>query len=240
MLECLGRQCSVAPRAHAPADQPPGVPIHHGSHVAPLPVHAQVRHVAHPDLVRRHDLQAALLVGHAGEEGALTHLRASIKPCAAPLQAALAHEARDTATPYWHAQHAQSTRHSGAAVVATALRMHLAHVLAELGIAEGSRTGLAALPGVVAASRHAEQLAHHLDREALPVCLDEGEDFTFRSEANRIAFFRRSCSICSCLYLRSSSCSRFSSATCGASSAGALPVSTPSRTCLRHLDSMNG
>jgi hypothetical protein len=28
-----------------------------------------------------------------------------------------------------------------------------------------------------------------LDREGLPVCLDEGEDFIFRSEANRIAFF---------------------------------------------------
>lgn len=114
-------------------------------------------------------MHPVLLVGHAGEEGALGHLGAPIQPRAAPLQAGQAHQARHPAATHGEAVPAQLTGHARAAVVAAAALVHRAHLLDELLILHGPLTELAVLPGVEAAACQAEQRAHHLDRVSLPV-----------------------------------------------------------------------
>jgi hypothetical protein len=73
--------------------------------------------------------------------------------------------------------------------------MHITHLLKQPPVLLRSLAGLTTLPGVEARARDLEVRAYHLDGPGLPVCRDEGEDYAFSSEANRIAFFRRSCSI---------------------------------------------
>ena len=73
-----------------------------------------------------------------------------------------------------------------------------------------------------------------------PLRVDERKDVFLSTEQNRMAFFRRSCSSCSSACARSSACSRRISRRGGTVRSRPLPRSTPSRTCLRHFDSMNG
>ena len=52
----------------------------------------------------------------------------------------------------------------------------------------------APLPGVVAGPSHAVERAHAADRELIALGFDELEDLRFRSEENRMDFFKSSCS----------------------------------------------
>lgn len=56
---------------------------------------------------------------------------------------------------------------------------------------------LAPTPRVVAAARDPQLFAEPPDGEPVPLLIDEREDIALRSEQNRIAFFRSSCSSCS-------------------------------------------
>ena len=88
----------------------------------------------------------------------------------------------------------EDVAHARTAVGVQAFRVNLHDALGEAHVFKLARPGLARSPRIEARSRDIEVAAHHRDRPGLPVCFDEGEDFAFRSEANRIAFFRMSCS----------------------------------------------
>src|SRR5262245_38077481 len=66
-------------------------------------------------------------------------------------------------------------------------------------------------PSIVPGARHSQEPAQTLHRKRLPLPVDECEDLSLRSEQNRMAFFRSSCSsksrACSC----SSACRRLTS-----------------------------
>ncbi len=171
------------------------MPIHHRGHVPPFAGDRQVCHVPDPHLVEGLRLCGVRLVRHAGEEGPLQHLGVAIKPCAAALQAGQAHQPGHAPASHGDAIEAQLPGHPRAAVEASATLVCFSHLLQERGVFTRSQTRLALLPCVETSACDAVQRAHHLDGPGLPVCRNEGEDFAFRSEANRMAFFRRSCSI---------------------------------------------
>ena len=104
------------------------------------------------------------------------------------------HEASNTTLTNALALLDKDVTHARAAVGVQALRMDLHDALGEALIFKQAWPGLARAPGIEARARDVEVVAHHRDRPGLPVCFDEGEDFAFSSEANRIAFFRMSCS----------------------------------------------
>ena len=119
----------------------------------------------------------------------------AVQACASALQASLAHQPGHASPAYAAAVEAQLPDHPWTAIEPAAVRVNLANARSQCLIVLGSLARLPLAPRIEARARDAVQIAHHLDREGLPVCLDEGEDFIFRSEANRIAFFSRSCSI---------------------------------------------
>src|SRR5207247_4645469 len=130
--------------------------------------------------------------------------------------------------------------HPGAPIDATAFYVNGPNLLCERFILALTLAPLARAPSVVARSGNPVDPAHQREIVLHPVYFDEGEDFRFRSEANRMAFFRSSCSSLSTLCCRSSTRRRFNSAAVCISSFALLATITPSRTCLRHSDSMNG
>jgi hypothetical protein len=81
------------------------------------------------------------------------------------------------------------------AIAVQAIRVDLNDALGQAIILQLAQAGLAGPPRIEARAGDLEVLAHHRERPGLPVCFDEGEDFAFSSEANRIAFFKMSCSI---------------------------------------------
>lgn len=116
---------------------------------------------------------------------------------------------------------------------------------------------LAPPPSVIAAPSDPQLFAEPPDREPVPLLIDEREDIALRSEQNRIAFFRSSCSSLSIVKRALSTLKRLSSAGEGPggrdlvrSAAAREPAfaealargarSSPSRDCLRQRDSMNG
>src|ERR1700737_1017006 len=159
-----------------------------------------------------------------------------VPPSTAALQPRTAHQAGYPALTDGHPFAPQLTRDARAAIVATALLMNLAYPLGEPCVLARALTGLATLPGIETAAGNAVESAHHLDRVRVPVCRNEGKDFCFRSEANRIAFFNRSCSIRSRLNCCSTSRNRRNSATDALSIGAGLPTSSPSRTSLRQRE----
>src|SRR3989338_1249452 len=100
--------------------------------------------------------------------------------------------------------------------------------------------GATTAPGIEPGTGDAVHAAHQSDGMVFPVYFDEVEDFRFRSEVNRMAFFRSSCYCCNILYFFSRSRSRLSSATVSSSSLIPLVTINPSLACLRHRDSMKG
>src|SRR5713226_6198054 len=118
-----------------------------------------------------------------------------VPPSTAALQSRATHQAGHPTLTDGNPFAPQLTRDPRAAVVAPALLMNLAYPFGEPCVLARARTGLATLPGVETAAANTVESAHHLDRVGVPVCRNERKDFCFRSEANRIAFFKRSCSI---------------------------------------------
>ena len=108
---------------------------------------------------------------------------------------ACSHQALHAATTQAMAALRECVMQPRTAVGATATFKDRLHLFEQPLVLRTSLTGRTSTPRIEARPRDTVQVAHHLDRVGLPVCLDEGEDFIFRSEANRIVFFRRSCSI---------------------------------------------
>src|SRR5947207_2563572 len=240
MAQSIAGQCRVATHAQTPTKNTARVSIHHHGEVTPLSGHLEICHITDPDLVRRLNHLRPLLIGHAGEERALSDHRTVVAPRAAALQSRTTHQTGHSTPADGLAFAPQLTRDARTAIVATALRMHLAYPFSEPCIFARAHTALATLPSVETAARDTIECAHHLDRVRAPVGRDEREDFRFRSEANRIAFFKRSCSIRRRLNCCSTTRSRCNSATEVASIGADVPTNSPSRTSLRQRDSMNG
>ena len=188
-------ESGIAQVGQTPADDPAGELVHDHGQVVPLVAYPQVSHIAHPDLVAARRHHRALAVGHAGEEGLGGGARAAVDASAAALQVGQAHEAGHTALADGDALVAQGMHDARSAVDAAAARVRSVDLVEEGVIADAPKAGQALAPGVEARTGHAEMPAHHCDGPGGPVRLDEGEDLTFLAETNRIAFFRRSCSI---------------------------------------------
>src|SRR5688572_23427408 len=125
-----------------------------------------------------------------------------------------------------------------AAVDASAVGVHRADLRRQGLVLALTLATLARAPSVITGSGHSIEPAHHRNVVFGPVYFDELEDFRFRPEANRMAFFRSSCSSLSTLYRRSRSLSLRSSAVVCTSSFDARATITLSLTCFRHSDSM--
>ena len=78
--------------------------------------------------------------------------------------------------------------HTGASVGTAALFMDALYLLQQRFFFLLAGAGSPVFPGIVAGPGHAIDPAHGADADVFPVLLDECEDFTFRSEQNRMAF----------------------------------------------------
>jgi hypothetical protein len=106
----------------------------------------------------------------------------------------LTHQSCHTIPADPHTLHAQCPLDPWTAIRFMALRVNPFDSLQQSLILLAASTGAALAPGVVAAARHFIQPAHYRDRVLRPACFDGLEDLGLRSEANRMAFFRISCS----------------------------------------------
>ncbi len=179
--------------AQGPADDAPREAIHDHGKVAPLTGDLEVSDIADPELVDALDVLAAHYVVDGAEELQRLALAAE-QVVTTALQSYLAHEASDTAATYDVASLAQGFGDAWAAVAVAGAGVGQGDELDHGGVAAMASAQGTLLPGIEAGARDAISLAHHLDAERLTVCLDESEDLRFRAEANRMAFFRRSCS----------------------------------------------
>jgi len=89
----------------------------------------------------------------------------------------------------------QLLHHAWRAIDLATSTMSLVDQLCQFHVASAARTGGPSPPGIKTRTRDVHKLADHRERERFAVCFDEGEDLAFSSEANRMAFFRISCSI---------------------------------------------
>jgi len=129
----------------------------------------------------------------------------------------------------------------GAAVASPVLVKHALDAGAQLPVLGGPATHRPAAPRVVARPRDAGKRAEPGDRVLVAVCRDERKPGGLGTAQNRRAFFKRACSSCKRWYARSRACRRRISRIGGTFTRGFRdPRNTPSRTCLRHFDNMNG
>jgi len=89
--------------------------------------------------------------------------------------------------------------HTGTAVGAAAFKVNGPDLPGERFVAEFPLATLTRAPGVIACPSYLVDPAHQGEIVPHPVYFDELEDFRFRSEANRMAFFKSSCSSLSTL-----------------------------------------
>lgn len=184
-------RCSVV--GHAPANDAPGEAIDDDGQVTPSTGDLEVRDIAMPDLIGACDLHVENAVGYLVMElqvRALAHKQV----VGSALQPSLAHEARHAMAAYQHPPLAQLLHDARRAIHAAPLLMCLVDQLRQLLVANAALADRADPPSVKARTGDSHELAHHRERERLTVCFDEGEDEAFVSEANRMAFFRMSCS----------------------------------------------
>src|SRR4051812_6726212 len=104
------------------------------------------------------------------------------------------HESSDPVLTHSVPAFVQGSMHPRAAVRAAAFGMHRADLCRQRFVLALTLATLARAPGVITGSRDSIEPAHHRNVVFGPVYLDELEDFRFRPEANRMAFFRSSCS----------------------------------------------
>jgi hypothetical protein len=89
--------------------------------------------------------------------------------------------------------------HTGTAVGTAAFQMNGPDLLCEALVAALPLATLTRAPRVKACPGYPIDPAHQREIVLHPVYFDELEDFRFRSEANRMAFFKSSCSSLSTL-----------------------------------------
>ena len=109
------------------------------------------------------------------------------------------HEPSNAVLPYVMAAVAQCMVHPGAAVGPAALGVNGTDLRGQELVLALTLAPLARAPGVITGSGDSVEPAHHRDVVFGPVYFDELEDLRFRPEANRMAFFRSSCSSLSTL-----------------------------------------
>lgn len=168
--------------------------VHHDGQVAPLTADLQVSDIAHPDLVRAHEFEMSLAVRNAPEEAPVASLGAPMLAGRFTSDVGGSHEARNAALTDALALFDERVANTRAAIAVQAPGVDLDDALGQALVLDLACTGRAGCPGVEARAGDFEVTAHHRDRPGLPVCFNEGEDFAFSSEANRIAFFRMACS----------------------------------------------
>jgi len=157
-----------------------------------------VRDVADPDLVRALELEIELLV-EDGSEVAL-HARARVADRRhAGLDPVGAHEASNPVLADPMAALAKSTMHPRAAVGTAALGVYYPDLGRQRLVLALTLATLARAPGVETRPRHPVEPTHQPHAVLSPVYFDELEDLRFRPEANRMTFFRSSCSSLSTL-----------------------------------------
>ncbi len=84
--------------------------------------------------------------------------------------------------------------HAGAPIGVAAVPVYHFDLLEQSIILPPASAFATPTPRVVPATGHAIHPTHGTDAQFIPVLLYEREDFAFRSEQNRMAFFRISCS----------------------------------------------
>ena len=109
------------------------------------------------------------------------------------------HEARHAMLSNAVAASAQRLVHARAPIGAAALAVNRSDLAGERLVLALTLATLARAPGIKARPRNPVDPAHQREIVLCPVYFDEGEDFRFRSEANRMAFFSSSCSSLSTL-----------------------------------------
>src|SRR5439155_21772050 len=226
-------------RAQAPAEDPARVSIQDHGQVPPGAADLQIGEVANPDLIGRRRQAIELAIGNAGKE--------PVQPGNAPVersrpgaQPRLAHEPPNAPAADPDPGRAQRAMNARAAIGPSAPvegrpdRVEYQPVLAP------ARTVAPPPPRVVARAGHLVKRAHPPQGEARPLLADEREDLRLRSEENRMAFFKSSCSSLriACSRLRACSCLISRADRNGTSTRLARPLSTPARTSFRQRDSM--
>src|SRR5213593_2665767 len=222
----------------APTHNPARPLVHHHGQVTPSRADLQVGDIADPNLIRLLGQDRQLPIRNT-EEGMIGRVRA-IETRGPSLKASFSHQPRHPILTDRVSQLPQRSGDPRAAIGLAARYMNPLNGHHQSAALLCPITRRPPVPGVVPGSAYLVHPAHHGNSVSSPVCLDEGEDFRFCSEANRMAFFRSSCSSLRIAYFFSNSRSRLSSATVCGSSFVPLATMAPSRTCLRHRDSMNG
>src|SRR5262249_53690815 len=188
----------VFPGSKAPAHDAPAVAVHHHREVAVEGSNLEVGDVADPDLVGSLELQIELLVARPGVV-ALQSGTGVAQSRYARFDAVASHEPRDPILAHAVAAFAQRPVHPWTSVGAAALSMDAADLGRQGLVLALTLAALARAPGVVARPGHPVQPTHQGDAVLCPVYFDELEDLRLRPEANRMAFFRSSCSSLSSL-----------------------------------------
>src|SRR6266498_3323332 len=209
--------------------------------IAPCPADLQIGDVPHPDLIRTRGQAIELAVGDAREEGVQPR-NGPIQLRGSGAQARLAHKPRDPPPADPRAGGAESLVDPGAAIRPPALHKDGLDRTQQRLVLPAARAGASAPPGVVASPRDTVESAHPVHAKAGALGIDKREDLRLRSEQNRMAFFKSSCSVLSMACSRSRAWSRRISrrARDATSTRLALPLRTPSRTSFLQRDSMNG
>src|SRR6266446_1793920 len=197
-VQRLQGQLYVFSGAVAPAHDAAAVLVHHDRQVTVDSAHLEIGDVADPDVVGALELQIELLIRDGAEVALQTWARIANR-CYARFDPVRSHEPRHAVLAYSLAAPAQHLMYPWASIGAAALSMNGADLCRERLVLALTLATLARAPGVKARSGDPVEPAHRRDSVFGPVYFDELEDLRFRPEANRMAFFRSSCSSLSTL-----------------------------------------
>jgi hypothetical protein len=190
---CAG-QMRAAPSGERPGEDAPRVLIHHDGEEAPPTRDGDVRDVPDPDAIRPPHRQAPNPVGVLAEE--LVQLRvAAIDarcPGSEPRDVHQAHHAAPTDRDPLGVERADDP---WAAVHSAVGAKDFLEPLQQGPVLLRVRTRPASCPRVIAGASDAVECAESGQGERRALRVDERERFTLGSEQNRIAFFRRACSV---------------------------------------------
>ena len=181
-----------------PADHPAAVLVHHDSQIAVDASDLEVGDVAHPDLVGALELEIELLVGDACVEPLQSRTRIANRGHAS-LDPVSSHETGNPMLADAMAAALERSMHSWTSIGTAAFAMHRADLGRQGIVVQLAPAATATAPGIETSPGYSVEPAHRRDLVLRPVYFDELEDFRFRPEANRMAFFRSSCSSLSTL-----------------------------------------
>jgi len=197
-IERFEGELHILPGAIAPTDNAPAVLVHDHRQEAVDRADLEVSDIADPHLVGALELKIELLVGNCTEEALNARARVA-QSSHARFDPVRSHEAGDTMLSNPMAAAAQCLVNPRTAIDATALGVNRPDLACQRFVLALTLATLARAPSIKASPRYPVYPAHQREIMLCPVYFDEGEDLRFRSEANRMAFFRSSCSSLSTL-----------------------------------------